>query len=53
MTARPFIDPARALIRAIVDAQPTPEKRLEFAEIAHQHGHIGDDTLARYEREVA
>lgn len=53
MTARPFITPARALLVSIINAQPTPEQRLDFAEIAHQHGHITDEMLEAYEREAA
>lgn len=48
--AQPIINPVRSVLIAIINTQPTAEQRLDFAEIAHAHGHICDDLLATYER---
>lgn len=52
MSAQSFGDVTRRFLLTIVDAQPTPEKRREFAEIAHQHGHLTDAQLATYATEL-
>lgn len=52
MSAQSFGDVTRRFLLTIIDAQPTPEKRREFAEIAHQHGHLTDVQLAAYTTEL-
>lgn len=53
MTYRTFAAACEPLFLRIIEAQPTPEERLAFAEIAHQHNQISDEALARFERRAA
>lgn len=52
MTYRRFNAVCEALFLRIIDAQPTPDERLAFAAIAHQHNQISDAALERYEKEA-
>lgn len=53
MTARRFNAIASDIFIALINSRATPEDRLDWAEIAHQHGQISDEQLAFYEREAA
>ena len=52
MTARRLDAIAAPMFIRIINQQPTPAERADFARIAHQHNQITDEQLAFYEEQA-
>lgn len=52
MTARVLSAICGDIITRIINQQPTPVERADFARIAHQHNQITDEQLAFYEEQA-